>query len=68
MDKYTLLDVLVGCIGSLSLLIFSGISGQLKLLTGSVNELAIKIAVVIEKTENHENRLKRLEERKHEHH
>lgn len=54
----------ISVIGSLALMIFSRVSKDLDKLISSVDELNVKIAVVVEKVNGHEDRLNKLEERK----
>lgn len=52
----------LACVGTLLLGIGSRISSSLVELTESVKSLNIKMAVIVEKVETHEQRLSRLED------
>lgn len=54
-------EVLLSCLGTLCVFLFNRISQDLKRMTDSVEQLNIKVAVVCEKIENHDNRIKTLE-------
>lgn len=56
----SILLMIVGCFG---LIIFRDIASQLKELNNTVKELNLKLAVVISRQENHEERLNRLEKK-----
>ena len=55
------LMIALSLIGALGLIIFKGISEELKKLSTSVETLNIQIAVVITRVENHDERIKKLE-------
>ncbi len=54
-------EVLLSCLGTLCVFFFNRISKDLGRMTDSVEQLNIKVAVVCEKIENHDNRIKSLE-------
>jgi hypothetical protein len=57
-------SIVVSIVGSLALHIFGRVSKDLDKLITSVDELNVKIAVVIAKVDNHDSRLTKLEEKK----
>lgn len=54
-------EILLSCLGTLCVFFFNRISKDLGRMTDSVEQLNIKVAVVCEKIENHDNRIKSLE-------
>jgi hypothetical protein len=57
-------SIVVSVLGSLALQVFGRVSKDLDKLITSVDELNVKIAVVIAKVDNHDSRLTKLEEKK----
>lgn len=57
-------EIILALTGGMIAVIFTRISGDIKEMTRSVNELNIKIAQVILKLDHHEIRLNRLEDKK----
>jgi hypothetical protein len=57
------LGTLLTVIGSLGLIILNAMKDELKTASESVKELNVKVAVVIERIEHHDERIKKLEER-----
>ena len=58
-----IIGLLVTIIGSLGLIILNSMKEEMKTGSKSVEKLNVKIAVVIERIEYHDERIKRLEER-----
>ncbi len=58
-----ILGTLMTFIGSLGLIILNSMRNAVKDAGDSVNKLNIKVAIVIERIEYHDERIKRLEER-----
>lgn len=63
MDLF-ILGTLLTVIGTLGLIILNSMREEMKIGGESVKELNIKVAVVIERIEYHDERIKKLEERK----
>jgi len=55
------LTALIGCIGGVLSLISGYVAAKLGKLTDSVESLNVKIAVVIEKLDSHDHRIKVIE-------
>jgi hypothetical protein len=55
------LGVLVSLIGAMTMIIFNGISKNIARMADSVSDLNIKMAVVFERSDNHEKRIGHLE-------
>jgi len=60
-DAKIVFEVLLSCLGTLCVFFFNRISRDIGRMTDSVEQLNIKVAVVCEKIENHDNRIKSLE-------
>lgn len=58
-----ILGTLLTLIGSLGLIILNSMSKSIDLAGESVKELNVKVAIVIERIEYHDERIKRLEEK-----
>jgi len=58
-----IIGLLVTVIGSLGLIILNSMKDEMKMGSKSVEKLNVKIAVVIERIEYHDERIKRLEEK-----
>jgi len=54
-------EVLLSCLGTLCVFFFNRISKDIGRMTDSVEQLNVKVAVVCEKIENHDNRIKAIE-------
>lgn len=59
-----LLLAALGCIGGLALYILAGMGRDIRELSGHVFSLNQKMAVIVERIESHETRLKGLERRR----
>lgn len=61
LDIKFILQLLLTTLGTMSVYLFNKISQDIKRMTDSVEALNVKVAVVCEKIENHDNRIKNLE-------
>jgi hypothetical protein len=57
------IGVLLTTIGTLGLLILNSMRGEMKAGGKSIEKLNVKVAVVIERIEYHDERIKKLEEK-----
>lgn len=57
------ISILLTVIGSLGLIILNSMRESINIAGESVKELNIKVAIVIERIEYHDERIKKLEER-----
>jgi hypothetical protein len=55
------IDIGLAIIGAMTSVIFWRISNDLRDMSGSVRELNIRVAVILERLETHEHRITRLE-------
>jgi len=60
-DAIALSGVILAVVGSLIAVIMNGILGTLKDTNKAISDLNVKVGVVIERVDNHERRLGRLE-------
>lgn len=63
MDLNQLLQVLLGMIGTMTLIIGNKIAKDIHKLTESVDTLNIKLATIVERVDHHEKRITKIEER-----
>lgn len=63
-DLKFLFQILLTCLGTLTVYLFNKISRDISRMTDSVESLNIKVAVVCEKIENHDARIRQLEGKK----
>lgn len=57
------IGTLLTVIGSLGLIILNSMRDEIKIAGDSVRKLNVKVAVVIERIEHHDERIKKLEEK-----
>lgn len=63
MSVYWILDLCIVCLGFFLVRLFNQVSLDLRRLVDSVENLNVKMAVIVEKTDHHERRISRLEEK-----